>query len=88
MAADTGLVVNALCSMSVQPGPRATPKLSEPEFSEFMNWQNSNNSLIQIIRVQILISAPPTHPDYATLVAPLFAARKEGTNCTNERMNQ
>jgi len=26
-----------------------------------------------------LLRAPPTHPDYATLVAPLFAAHKEGT---------
>ena len=45
MAADTGPVANALRSMSVQPGRRQRP-LSESEFAELMNLQNSANSKI------------------------------------------
>jgi len=40
MEADTGQVAKALCSMSVQPGPKVTPKFSTWIWVDFSDVQD------------------------------------------------
>jgi len=49
---DTGLVPNACRRINGWPGPKATPKISEPEFKELRNLWNSVHSKIHKIPVQ------------------------------------